>query len=131
MQDLSIVMETLIHFSLSKQVACRSHASGPDFITFWSKLGWRIVYAALHCLKAKTQTCAVSEIKQKISCSVNRTEVYHWGSRLCSLIGTSVPVTDLCMTKWATYFYSLSRCTSVPVFLHHPLISHHENQQHL
>ena len=55
---------------------------------------------------------------KKISCSVNRTEVYHWGSRLCSLIGASVlvAVTHLCMTKWTTYFYSMSRCTCVLVF---------------
>ena len=92
-------METLTNLSVSKQIACRSHASGPAFVTLWCKSNWE-----------KEHPC------RSLQCI-----------RLCSLIRAAsvlVAVIDLCMTKWATYFCSTSRCTCVLLVLHQPLISH-------
>ncbi len=47
-------------------------------------------------------------------------------SRAASVL---VAVIDLCMTKWATYFCSLSRCFCVLLFLHQPLIRHESRER--
>lgn len=84
------------------------------------KLKKKSIHVALCCsqqFENTTQTCDTCERKNNQRC----------GSRLCSLIRAAsvlVAVIDLRITKWVTYFCSLSRCTCLLVFLHQPLISH-------
>lgn len=97
---------------LSQRVACRSHASRPDFITatFKSWLCWSGNIFVSHVRGNPTQRWAPVS----------------WGSGDAGQrqlqLQMLAAVIDLCLTKWATYFYRLSRCTHVMLISHEDLV---------